>query len=198
MVLALAGILIVYVMEYFEKKSAKSDNQANTEISFSIAAAEMQAPSQWMLTNFGPDETVFSSVDMEIPIRLDGVEHQISVTLLPSSKAAPSAYLLDTLYIHKFDNAASGQSYGLIIKKLKDEAGFEDEEIWYDALSARPFVAKCLNEGNAQLKSKNCITTILVNKRVSALIKFEQGLMPQWRTFSAAISEKLNLLNKRP
>ena len=196
-ILALLGILIVYVLEFFEKRSAAPDKQTNAGISFSIAASELQAPRHWVLTDISQNESAFSAIELEIPILLEGVKKQISVTLLPSSKAVPSAYLLDSLYIRKFDSTASGQSFGLIIKKLRNEAGFEDEEIWYDALSSTPFVAKCLSEKLAVKTGKNCISTVLVNKRVSALIKFEQDVMSNWREFSAAIGEQLKKLNSR-
>lgn len=160
-------------------------------VEFSISATKLLVPRTWVLSDFKDDQPVVDLLQLSIPIEIEDFKIEVKTTLLPAARAAPSAYLLDSLYIHNFAAGPSEQQYGLVVKKLRNESGFEDEKIWYDALSVNPFVAKCLTEEVANENAKNCITTVLVNKRVSALIQFEENLMPYWRPFMVAMQRRL-------
>ncbi|GLQ18748.1 hypothetical protein [Maritalea porphyrae] len=189
--LSLLGLATVYALDFFEETRNIQRQADNKLVEFSISATKMQAPRTWITSDFNEEQSVVNLLQLSIPIEIEDFSIKVTTTLLPAARAAPSAYLLDSLYIHNFAPGPSDQRFGLVVKKLRNEAGYEDESIWYDALSASPFVAKCLNEEAANTNAKNCITTVLVNKRVSALIQFEQSLMPYWRPFSVAMERRL-------
>ncbi|MFT6658919.1 MAG: hypothetical protein ACJAZW_002088 [Maritalea sp.] len=193
-VLSLVGLGIVYSLDFFEVPGETRAVETEESVEFSIAASKLHAPKSWIETQFKPKENMLNFLELRLELQVNGQSNAVNVTLLPASQAAPSAYLLDALYIHNFASGPSEQKYGLVVKKLRNEAGFEDETIWYDALSANPFVAKCLTEKTAPDNAKNCITTVLVNKRVSALIQFEDSVLPNWRVFSVALDKQLATL----
>lgn len=193
--LSLLGLFVVYTMDFLENTEPQSPQSTLEKAEVTIAASKMLVPVSWIVSELNPEQTILNLLQLQLPVTIENRQHSINVTLLPVSRAAPSAYLLDSLYIHNFAPGPSEQYYGLVVKKLKNDAGFEDEAIWYDALSANPFVAKCLDETTASENAKNCITTILINKRVSALIQFEKSMLPVWRQFSALLNERLGALN---
>jgi len=193
--LSLAGLALVYALDYFEQTNAQFDSTADEQIEFTIAASRLKAPKSWVISAFNPEKTVLNALQLKLDLIVEMQSTSVIVTLLPASRAAPSAYLLDSLYIHNFAPGRTEQMFGLVVKKLKNEAGFEDEIVWYDALSANPFVAKCLEEKTVIEDAKNCITTVLVNKRVSALIQFEKSILPHWRPFAVALDRQLAELN---
>lgn len=189
--LSLLGLATVYALDFLETRSDNQQQVDNRVVEFSISATKMQVPSAWISSEFSNNQPVVNLLQLNIPIEIENFSFEVKTTLLPAARAAPSAYLLDSLYIHNFAPGPSEQQYGLVVKKLRNEAGFEDEKVWYDALSANPFVAKCLTEKTTDKSAKNCITTILVNKRVSALIQFEESLLPYWRPFMVALERRL-------
>jgi hypothetical protein len=194
-VLSMLGLGIVYGLDFFESRATQVANDKGTPVEFTIAASKLQAPESWIVSEFNPEQTILNLLQLHLTMNLDGQSFTLNLTLMPAARAAPSAYLLDSLYIHNFAPGRSDQMYGLVVKKLKNEAGFEDETVWYDALSATPFVAKCLEEKVAVERAKNCITTVLVNKRVSALIQFEKAILPHWRQFSVALNKQMAEFN---
>jgi len=190
-ILSLLGLSVVYTLDFLEKNSPQQANSSQETIEFTIAASKLRAPKSWIESNFDEEQNILNLLQLRLELQIDGKLVAVNATLLPAARAAPSAYLLDSLYIHNFAPGRSEQMYGLVAKKLRNEAGFEDETIWYDALSANPFVAKCLDEKVEVRNAKPCITTILVNKRVSALIQFEKSVLPHWRQFSVALAQQL-------
>jgi len=194
-ILALAGLAAVYLMDFLELNRNKQTMSQETTIEFTIAATNLAAPQSWLNSEVDGDSKAYSVVDILLPVEVDSTIISVSATLLASSKAAPSSFLLDTLYIHKFKDVPSQQAFGLVAKQMVDEAGYSGETVWYDAVSANPFVAKCLKEKLPKNTAKNCVTTVLVNKRVSALVRFEETLLPHWRAFQLSLRAKLATLN---
>lgn len=194
--LSFFGLALVYFIENLEEKRA-ADAVQKGEFEFTLAAKTYRVPKKWVETFYGQENGALSSLQLKVPFQLNGQTVPISVSLLPSSKAAPSAYLLDALYIHNFSDAPSNQAFGLIVKKLKAQDGYEHESVWYDALSSNPFVAKCLSEPLGETTKHNCVTTILINKRVSALVQFDGLYLPVWRELHAELAQFAKSLNEQ-
>ena len=196
MAVALVGLVFVYASDLLTNKSGNNSAANSGSYKITIAAKPIVVPKAWTTSTINTDDEVLSNVELAIPMNVSNDETALHISLLPSAKAAPSAYLLDSLYIHNFEEGAPKQAYGLIVKSLKPQAGYEDETIWYDAISANPFVAKCLEEKLGDDTQTNCITTMLVNKRVSALIRFDGDLLPYWKGLHAELTKLLPTFNR--
>ena len=189
--LCFLGLLAISFADWTSNSTGANASQKSGAYRFSIAARELVVPASWAQKSEMVQDAALASLQLAIPMDFGGEKTALAVSLLPSSKAAPSAYLLDKLYIHNFDETEPLQQFGLVVKNLRAKDGFEDETVWYDALSASPFVAKCLEEKVGSSHKTSCISTMLVNKRVSALIQFDGELLPYWRSLH---SELLRLL----
>jgi hypothetical protein len=131
-----------------------------------------------------------------LPLGAEGVLRQIDVQLIPRSRARPSASLLDGVYLHQFLPRQLQGPPGLVGKPLVPKEGFEDETVWYDALSANPFVAKCMapisGEGPAR-----CLRTVLFSD-IAAVYSFDADVLDNWRQFDPYMHELLARIGIKP
>lgn len=120
----------------------------------------------------------------------DGSMLPVDVTLLPRSKARTSASLLDRVYLHQFTDEVLGGVPGLVGKPLKSGEGYEGESVWYDALSANPFAAKCIapvTEGHVA----QCVRTVYLPSNIAAIYTFDATILQSWRRFDAEMERWL-------
>jgi len=163
-------------------------------IHFTLAAVDVAVPINWLRGT--PRGGFVEALELTVPIKLPDASEalQADVTLLPRARAVPSAALLDRLYIHRFsDNQVAGP-HGLIGKPLIAEAGYENETVWYDPVNGNPFVAKCLeliDEGERVLE---CMRTIPLGTKVSAVVRFDEPALMRWQEFDAAVAAALEEL----
>ncbi|HUV32405.1 MAG TPA: hypothetical protein VMW31_02435 [Devosiaceae bacterium] len=163
-------------------------------VRFTLAATELGVPRNWLRAQRGGGFA--ESIEMEVPLALPGVAERLAarITLLPRARATPSAALLDTLYIHRFTITQVGGPRGLVGKPLRPEAGYQNETVWYDPVSGNPFVAKCLViEGGARPRAE-CMRTLALGARISAVVRFDGSALRQWQEFDAAVSAALDRL----
>ena len=76
--------------------------------------------------------------------------------------------LLDGVYLHQFEDKQLTGPPGLVGKPLTASEGFAGETVWYDALSADPFVAKCLAPV-APGEPTQCLRTVRPRQRRGGL-----------------------------
>ncbi len=110
--------------------------------------------------------------------------HPVKLRLLALSKAQPSSYLLNTVYMRQFSPLQKNDVSGLVGKPLKPEEGFENETVWYDPLSPNPFVAKCLG-GNINPAKASCLRTVQLTSRLAVIYSFDADLLVNWKNFDA-------------
>lgn len=131
-----------------------------------------------------------------LPLAADGALAPVDVTIMPRGRARTSANLLDSVYLHQFAHAQLQGPPGLVGKPLGHDAGTSGETVWYDPLSATPFVAKCATPvamGNTQ---KTCIRTVQLSDRNTAVFAFEPTVLYNWRAFDGAVEGWLAGLRK--
>src|SRR5690606_17686746 len=106
---------------------------------------DLTIPLAWFRDAEGRTENFSRQVDLlfALPLGPGGARRTIDVSLVPRSSARASARLLDGVYLHMFEKGEVAGPPGLIGKPLKQSEGYETETVWYDPLSADPFVAKC-------------------------------------------------------
>jgi hypothetical protein len=162
-----------------------------------VGGTSVNVPSNWILVDLG-DSDFRDSLDLIIPVAIDGLERRVraAVTLVPRNRAPLSSTLLDTLYIHRFDAGQAKGPRGLVGKPLRADSGYQDETVWYDPLSPRPYVAKCLEIDTVDGNALECLRTIAVGDRLSAIIRYGEDGHANWRAFDTALRSALDAMVK--
>jgi hypothetical protein len=62
--------------------------------------------------------------------------------------------------------------------------------VWYDAISAAPFVAKCIAPV-AEGQPGRCIRTVYLGPGIAAIYSFDEDVLANWRLFDAAVQPSL-------
>lgn len=191
-VISVMGLVAAYCLDALTRRAVDEPPlERGTPVDFTLAATELHIPSNWLRA---PRSGGFvETIELAIPLAVPGLGDRIvvSVTLVSRARATPSAALLDTLYIHRFTREQVSAHRGLIGKPLLAEAGYQNETIWYDPVNANPFVAKCLTLAHANANQPGCIRAVSVGERISAVIRFDERVLPQWRQFDAAMAGEL-------
>jgi hypothetical protein len=160
-------------------------------IHFTLAAVDVAVPLNWLRS--APSGGFVEAIELSVPIELAGAPEPMiaDVTLLARARAVPSAALLDRLYIHRFSDQQVSGPHGLIGKPLIAEAGYENETVWYDPVNGNPFVAKCLELIDEGQRVLECMRTIPLGTKVSAVVRFDEPALMRWQEFDAAVTAAL-------
>ena len=132
---------------------------------------------------------------LALPLAQDGLS-EVAITILPRGRMRTSAALLDSVYVHQFADAQLSGIAGLVGKPLESDAGTRGETVWYDPLSANPFVAKCMTPVAADTQARTCLRVMALSDRNTAVIAFDPAALGNWRRFDAGIEDALASLRK--
>lgn len=186
---ALVGLGFAYAIE----GATRAERQTVTgDVSRTLGGRELTIPAKWLREDAERSEGFAKQVEigLVLPLGPKAAPREIDVTLLPRSRARPSASLLDGVYLHQFMPEELSGLPGLIGKPLVAAEGYANETVWYDAISAAPFVAKCIApvlEGQAG----RCIRTVYAGPGIAAVYSFDQDVLENWRAFDAMVLPSL-------
>ncbi len=192
-VLALAGIALAYALDGAGRHlRAGQTVEAAGEVTRTIAGKEMHIPRS--LLRYDEQAAAGFTEELDLRLRLplgpNAAMRPIDVTLVPRSRARPSAVLLDGVYLHQFTQTEVSGPPGLIGKPLHGTDGFEGETVWYDALSPNPFVAKC-EAPVPGATSGRCLRTVFFDA-VAAIYAFDAEVLENWREFDRTTESALS------
>lgn len=181
---AVAGLGLAYGVDALSRGDALPPPEGT--ITRGIGGVELKIPAAYFRNAEELAEGFADEIELlaHLPLGADDRETAIEVTLLPRSRARPSSILLDAVYLHQFENRQLSGVPGLVGKPLASSEGFAGETVWYDALNADPFVAKCLApvvEG----ESAQCLRTV-VHGNVAVVYTFGVDVLKNWRHFDEA------------
>ena len=184
-VTALLGLGLAYAIDIVGRGEATAHPVEGT-ITRGIGGIELRIPATFFRNDEDRQEGFADEIELvaSLPLGAEGRRVPIEVTLLPRSRARPSAILLDGVYIHQFENRQLSGPPGLVGKPLTPAGGFEGETVWYDALSADPFVAKCLAPIVAD-EPTQCLRTVVYGN-VAVVYRFREDVLMNWRQFDGA------------
>jgi len=193
-VLALLGLGAAYLIDAAGRGARIQSHRLDTETSLTrtLGGRDFEIPLSWFRYEEQRVEGFAKQIDLrlEMPLGVEGRREPVDVTLLPRSRARPSAALLDGVYLHQFLPEQLNGPPGLVGKPLRPDGGYRDETVWYDALSAEPFVAKC-SAPIAPATAGQCIRTVYLGPGVAAIYAFPETALLHWRDFDTLMGAKL-------
>lgn len=133
---------------------------------------------------------------LALPLLGEGRLSEVAITIMPRGRVRTSAALLDSVYLHQFADEQLSGVPGLVGKPLELDAGTSGETVWYDPLSASPFVAKCMTPVADEAGGRTCLRVFALSDRNTAVISFDPVALANWRGFDARIEEALMPLRK--
>ena len=189
LIVATFAVGLAYLLNAAERRAATAAPPVTDSIlARTIGGTALTIPSSWLVTDSTDDGSFARQVDLvlTLPLGPDGAARKVEVTLTQRSRVAPSASLLDGVYLHEFKPDQLSGPPGLIGKPLLAEDGFESETVWYDPLSPSPFVAKC-GAPIAAGRPGRCLRAVYLPSGIAVIYTFDDDVLGAWRKFDAAM-----------
>ncbi|QJR18399.1 hypothetical protein [Pelagibacterium halotolerans] len=200
LIVAMAGLGAAYgVRNWLE---ASTGQQTSPELSAShiitIGAQRYVMPAELLTDPIQRRDGFAERMDLSLalPLGENGKLSEVAITIMPRGRMRASAALLDSVYLHQFASDQLSGVPGLVGKPLELDAGTNGETVWYDPLSANPFVAKCMTPVTMTTGDRTCLRVLTLSDRNTAVIAFEPAALDNWRSFDARIEEALTPLRK--
>ncbi|MEQ1770094.1 MAG: hypothetical protein ABL879_09660 [Devosia sp.] len=190
---AMAGLGLAYGIDALGRNARPSADPVHSEqlVGRTLAGRQLAIPASWLASGTAYANGFAKQIDLIVTIPVaDGGATEVAVTLLPRSQARPSSSLLDGVYLHQFMPEQVNGPPGLIGKPLMAADGYAGETVWYDPISPKPFVAKCIAPV-AGAEDSRCLRTVYVGTGIAAVYDFEIGALDTWRQFDAEMEARL-------
>jgi hypothetical protein len=181
----MTGLGFAYALDQLSRGDRDAPIPVGT-IARGIGGVELKIPAAFFRDREDRTEGFADEIELvaRLPLGREGREIPVEVTLLPRSRARPSAILLDAVYLHQFEDVQLSGPPGLVGKPLVAAEGFSDETVWYDPLNADPFVAKCLAPVIPD-EPADCLRTV-IRGNIAVVYTFGEDILANWRQFDAA------------
>jgi hypothetical protein len=193
LVVVMLGLAAAYGLgALVPRQQPMGTTDADHTVTVSLVGKPLHIPTAWLRSRDHKADGFASQIALQLrlPLGHNGALSPIDITLLPLSQVRPSASLLDGVYLHQFmPNELSGPA-GLVGKPLYGTEGYQDETVWYDALSQNPFVAKCMAPPEPQGAAR-CLRTVALTNGIAAVYGFDSDVLESWRQFDAEVLSQL-------
>ncbi|HEY9010529.1 MAG TPA: hypothetical protein VIN06_05890 [Devosia sp.] len=190
---ALGAVALAYAIDAAGHNGAVRDGEEDATLTRTIGGKDLEIPLAWFRYSEQRVEGFAKQIDLQLmlPLGPDATAVPIEVTLMPRSRVRPSSRLLDGVYLHQFQATERGNGpVGLIGKPLKNAEGYAGETVWYDPLSADPFVAKCAAPV-ADGTSARCLRAVHLGPGLAAIYAFSEDVLENWKRFDAEMRTAL-------
>lgn len=189
--LGLGGAYLIDAAGRADRYPNSGDDTQST-LTRTLGGKDLKIPQVWFRYDEQRVEGFAKQIDLrlELPLGAKGKLEAVDVTLLPRSRVRPSASLLDGVYLHQFLPEQLQGPPGLVGKPLRADEGYEDEIVWYDALAADPFVAKC-NKPVVDSGASQCLRTVYLGEGIAAIYAFPAAVLDNWRQFDSEVKARL-------
>lgn len=191
--IALVGAGSAYGLQSYLKQVRAAARAEDATVTRTLVGTSLRIPASWLRDDGQPGSGFSSQIALrlELPLARDGGPSVIDVTLLPRSRVRPSSLLLDGVYLHQFQPRELSGPPGLVGKPLVGNDGYDGETVWYDPLSADPFVAKCMAPVDPSAAS-HCLRTVYLSAGIAAVYDFELDVLWSWDRFDGQMKLALS------
>ena len=196
----LFGLGLAYAIDAASRSArvAPHRTDAVTTLTRSVGGREVTIPLSWFRNPEGATQTISKQVELTLalPLGPDGAAREIDVALVPRSTVRASALLLDGVYLHMFETDEIAGPPGLVGKPLRAIEGYQAETVWFDAISADPFVAKCsapVRDGDPS----TCLRVVYLAPALAAVYRFDADVLQSWRAFDAQLDTLMRRIGAR-
>jgi hypothetical protein len=190
----LGGLALAYAIDAASRDMRHHPHRADSETTLTrtLGGRELEIPLSWFRFAEQRVEGFAKQIDLQLllPLGPQRAPRLVDVTLLPRSSVRPSEKLLDGVYLHMFGTDELTGPPGLVGKPLRAEGGYAAETVWYDPISADPFVAKC-GAPVAPGAEPLCLRTVHLAPGIAAVYAFGADLLPNWRDFDPEMQRRL-------
>ena len=194
LVVVLIGIGVAYAIDAASRSARVAPHRwdSDTTLTRAIGGRNLTIPLAWFRNAEGGEENFSKQVSLlfRLPVGVDGAVERIDVTLVPRSSVRPSSRLLDGVYLHMFEDKEVAGPPGLVGKPLKEKEGYSSETVWYDPLSADPFVAKC-DAPTGPGDTGECLRIVYLAQGLAAVYRFPVEALPGWKDFDNQLAAPL-------
>jgi hypothetical protein len=189
LLVAVAGLGLAYAID---AAAHATHEELSGSVTRTLGGRELTVPVVWLREDAERTAGFAKQVEigLDLPLGPEAAVREIDITLVPRSRARPSASLLDGVYLHQFMPEQLNGPPGLIGKPLIAAEGYAQETVWYDAISAAPFVAKCIAPV-AEGEPGRCIRTVYLGPGVAAIYSFDEDVLANWKRFDAELHPAL-------
>ena len=191
--LVLIGLALAYAIDAAGRDGRVPAHRTDGGITLArtLGGVELHIPQTWFRNPEQPAEGFAREIELNlvVPLGPAGALRDVDVTLMPRSGVRASAALLDGVYLHMFTEAERDGPQGLIGKPLRPLEGYATETVWYDPISADPFVAKC-GDPVAEGRSR-CLRAVHLAPGIAAVYAFDADLLANWRQFDDEVHRYL-------
>lgn len=181
--IGMAGLGLAYLIDLNSNGSAPAAS-SDQMVARSLSGVPLVLPQSWLRGDDGGATSFAKQIDLTLalPLGPGGQRVDVDVSLMPRSRVRTSASLLDGVYLHQFTEAQVSSMPGLVGKPLSGNEGFAGETVWFDPISANPFVAKC-SPSPDETRPADCLRTVYLGPGIAAVYAFPASALPQWRHF---------------
>jgi hypothetical protein len=193
LVVVMLGLALAYGLSALAPRPQLEATADSNDVTVSLVGKRLSIPAAWLRSRDHKADGFASQIELELrlPLGRSGTIVPVEVTLLPLSQVRPSASLLDGVYLHQFmPNELAGAS-GLVGKPLYATDGYQNETVWYDALSQNPFVAKCMAPPEPRGVAR-CLRTVALPDGIAAVYGFDADVLDSWRQFDPEVRSRLS------
>lgn len=199
--IALLAIGVAYALDALVHgdETAPVDGQDGYTIEKNVSGQALSLPLAWLTFPEQNHDGFVDRIDLLLPLKFDAAGHTatVSAVFLPRNRVRPSAQLLDSVYLHRFDAAQLSGPNGLVGKKLIESDGYQKETVWYDPISPNPFVAKC-TQPVVPTSGAKCLRTLTLPSGLALQLTFDETLLIYWRQMDSALTTPLNAIGAGP
>ena len=113
----------------------------------------------------------------------------VFLSIEPREGALDSSTRLATVYGRFFAGEPFDGPAGLVGRRMAPGSGYEDEIVFFEPGSVRPFAARCF-AAEAAGRASLCLREIAIGRDLAATYRFRYGLIGEWR----ALDERVRAL----
>lgn len=186
----LLAVGAAYIIDIMGKNASTTppDRADKPTVSVTLAGTELVIPASWFRSEPQAQGSFVNQIDLHVRLGTNLIP--VDVTLVPRSRVRPGNALLDRVYLHEFGDETLSGVPGLVGKPLHDSDDQISETVWYDALSANPFVAMCMAPVTQSAPSR-CLRTVFLPSGIAAVYAFDATALPSWRQFDVEMQKWL-------